>query len=395
MIINNLNYKILHKDVQDYIEQNLNSDISKLLFKGSSFDAISIQDLVEQIEAKKRCEKKLSTWFQTKNIYYPNKLNIEQTSSEIAAKYKSELISGDSIIDLTGGFGVDCFYFSKRFKEVIHCEINKNLSKIVTHNFKQFNSEIKTIAEDGLAYLKKENQQFDWIYIDPSRRNDAKGKVFLLRDCLPNVPQNLNLLFNHSNNIIIKVSPILDISSAIKELKFVKEVQIVAIANEVKELLFILKKDHNDSITIRAVNIKKSDTIAFEAKFNSDIKASYFKSLSYLYEPNAAILKAGLFNEISNQLNIHKLHINSHLYTSNNLIKFPGRRFKIKDQLPYDRKQLKKLISSNKANITTRNFPETVAQIRKKTGIKDGGNDYLFFTTDVNNKHIVLRCKKV
>ena len=174
-----MNSKILHTKVQDFINEHLNSDISKLIFKGSPFKDITIRELVEQIEAKKRCEKKLPTWFNTKNIYYPNKLNIEQTSSEITAKYKSNLISGDSIIDITAGFGVDAFYFSKRFKTVTHCEINPELSQIIQHNYEQLGIKNSiAFAEDGIEYLKSQNEHFDSIYIDPSRRNDIKGKVF-------------------------------------------------------------------------------------------------------------------------------------------------------------------------------------------------------------------------
>lgn len=390
-----MNNSILHTKTQKFINDNLNTDISKLIFKGSSFEDITIQELVEQIEAKKRCKSKLPSWFKSGNIYYPNKLNIEQTSSEITANYKANLISGNSIIDLTGGFGVDCYYFSKHFKEVRHCEINDGLSSIVAHNYTSLNAEnITTQAIDGITFLAKNKQCFNWIYIDPSRRNDEKGKVFLLKDCLPNVPEHLEMLFEYSNNILIKVSPILDISSAINELKFVKEVHVVAVSNEVKELLFILEKGFENPAKVKAVNIKKDKNEIFEAILNSDVEVSFSEPLTYLYEPNAAILKAGLFNDVSHQLKTNKLHFNSHLYTSKKFINFPGRCFKTLHQTKYDKKTLAKLIPEKKANITTRNFPETVVQIRKKTGIKDGGNLYLFFTTDINNHKIVLICEK-
>lgn len=391
-----MNTKILHKDVQNFINENLQTAISKLIFKGSSFKDVSIQELAEQIEAKKRCKIKLPTWFDSENIYYPNKLNIEQTSSEITAKYKSKLISGKNLIDLTGGFGVDCLYFAKQFNELTHCEINKELSNIVTHNFNSLNAEnITTQSTDGITFLKSKKQNFDWVYIDPSRRNDIKGKVFLLKDCLPNVPDNLTLLFEHSNNILIKASPILDISSAINELNFIKEVHIVAVENEVKELLFFLEKDYNYTIKIKTANIKKDKIEVFESDLKTNSTATFSEPLTYLYEPNSAILKAGFFNEISHQLKVCKIQKNSHLYTSKKIIDFPGRRFKILHQTKYDKKQLVKLLPNKKANITTRNFPETVQQIRKKTKIKDGGDIYIFFTTDINNKKTVLICKKV
>ena len=391
-----MNTTVLNKDVQQFINANLKSDITKLILKGSPFEEVSIQEIAEQIISKSKCESKLQTWFKTPTIYFPNKLNIEQTSSEITANYKANLVSGNSLIDITGGFGVDAYYFSQKVKNVIHCEINEDLSEIVTHNFEQLKTKnIETIVGDGLEYLEKSRSKFDWIYSDPSRRNDVKGKVFLLEDCLPNIPNNLELLFKKSNHILIKVSPILDLKSAINELKFVKEIHIVAIENEVKELLFILEKNHNKQTDIKTINFNKTNIQQFNFKLYSEVSATYSEPKKYLYEPNVAILKSGAFQQISIQLNVDKLHQHSHLYTSENLIDFPGRSFEIKHIIPYNKKELTKLIPSKKANITTRNFPETVIQIRKKINFKDGGNLYLFFTTDINNKHLVLICKKV
>jgi len=391
-----LNTNILNTKVQDFINFNLKLDVTKLVLKGSPFDKITIQELATQIEAKNKCNKKLPTWFNTKNIYYPNKLNIEQTSSEITAKYKANLISGKTLIDITGGFGVDAYFFSQKVKSVIHCEINKDLSKIVSHNFTELGvKNIKIFAESGFDYLKKIDTKFDWIYADPSRRNETKGKVFLLQDCLPNIPENLGLLFNKSDNILLKVSPILDLKSAINELKFVKEIHVVAVKNEVKELLFILDKNYTQKIDIKAINLNKFNTQHFSFNLFKESLATFSKPKKYLYEPNAAILKSGAFNQVSEHFKIDKLHQHSHLYTSDNLIEFPGRVFKITQITTYNKKELAKLIPNKKANITTRNFPETVAQIRKKTKLKEGGNQYLFFTTDLNNKHIVLICAKV
>ena len=391
-----MNNSILHPEVQNFIDEHLNSDISKILFKGTNFRSVSTQEVVEQIAAKKKSKEKLTTWFSTKNIYYPNKLNIEQTSSETTAKYKSDLISGSSIIDLTGGFGVDSYYFSKKSSQVVHCEINKNLSEIASHNFEVLEaSNIETIAENGIDYLIKSDRNFDCIYIDPSRRNDTKGKVFLLKDCLPNIPENIEFLFEKSTIILIKNSPILDITSAINELKYVKEIHVVAIHNEVKELLYILEKNYKNPIEIKTINILKNKNQLFDFKLDTDKGSTFSLIKKYVYEPNASIMKSGGFNEVSAQLKIDKLHQNSHLYTSEKLIDFPGRRFEVLYTIQFDKKQLKKLIPSGKANITTRNFPQTVAQIRKKTGLKDGGENYLFFSTDLNNKHVVIICKKV
>ncbi|QCX39196.1 class I SAM-dependent methyltransferase [Aureibaculum algae] len=392
-----MNPAILNTESQTFINQHLNADIAKLIFKGSPFKTITIQELAAQIEVKKKAQHKLPTWFNTENIYYPNKLNIEQTSSEITATYKSSLLKGESIIDLTGGFGVDVFAFSDRFKKVVHCEINQELSAIVTHNYKVLNKDnIQLINKDGITYLKENKQQFDWIYIDPSRRHNVKGKVFLLEDCEPNVPKHLNNLFEYSANIMIKVSPMLDLTSALSELDFVKEIHVIAIQNEVKEVLFILEKGFKNEIKIKTINSKKGTIEFFDASWVKNTPPAVLSEpLTYLYEPNSPILKAGLFNEVSGQLNVFKLNINSHLYTSKNLIKFPGRRFKIINKIPYNLKELKNIFKEKRANITTRNFPETVVKIRKKTKLKDGGNHYLFFTTDNKENLIVLITHKV
>ena len=391
-----MNTAILNTNVQQFITENLKTDITKLILKGSPFSDVSIQELANQIVAKQKAEHKLASWFRTQQIYYPSKINIEQTSSEHTANYKSNLVNGASIIDITGGFGIDCFYFSKRFEAVTHCEINAELSTIVAHNFKQLKiNNITTFSGDAFDFLRSTKEKFDCIYIDPSRRDTVKGKVFLLQDCIPNVPENIDFLFSKTNQILIKTSPILDITSAINELKFVKEVHVIAIHNEVKELLFLLDKEHSKTIEIKTVNIGKEETKTFHFTYKEDLYSEYSEPLSYLYEPNSAILKSGGFHQITNQLNVSKLQQHSHLYTADILLDFPGRTFKIEQVLSYDKKKLKKLLPENKANITIRNFPKTVAQIRKETKIKEGGTIFIFFTTNFKNELTVIICRKI
>jgi precorrin-6B methylase 2 len=391
-----LNTRILNKNVQDFINANLKSDITKLVLKGSPFTAVSIQEIAEQITSKSKCEKKLPKWFNTKNIYYPNKLNIEQASSEKTAKFKANLVSGKNLIDITGGFGVDALYFSQILETVTHCETNSDLSAIVTHNLQKFNvHNITTYLGDGIEYALKYKKKIDWIYADSSRRNLDQRKVFLLEDCVPNIPKHIDPLLNISNNILLKFSPMLDIASTVKELKNVKEIHVVAVNNEVKELLLLIKKNYLQPINIQTINLTKNTTQEFNFPLFEEATATFSEPKKYLYEPNSAILKSGGFNQVSKKYKIAKLHQHTHLYTADNLIEFPGRNFKILDSIPFEKKLLKKLLPSNKANISTRNFPLTVSQIRKKTKIKDGGNKYLFFTTNILNKHIILICEKV
>jgi len=394
----NFNKAILNSAIQDFINNNINSDIAQLALKGIPFPDHLKQDIITQIEAKKRCEKKLSTWFNTPNIYFPSKLNIEQTSSEVTAQYKANLVSGHSLIDLTGGFGVDSLYFSKKVDTVLHCDINKTLSSIAAYNASVLQiKNIKFYSEDGIKVLNQLDKTLDWIYVDPSRRDDTKGKVFLLKDCLPNIPEHVTMLFKHAKNILIKTSPLLDIKSGCNELQNVKTIHCVAVNNEVKELLWVLEENFNGDIQIKTSNIKNGDTQEFNFTLETENieVAEYSLPLTYLYEPNAAILKSGAFNSIANTLNIYKLHKHSHLYTSTNLIAFPGRTFKIDNTINYNKKEFTKHIGLKQANITTRNFPEAVNQIRKKLKIKDGGKHYLFFTTNLNNSKIVLSCSKL
>ncbi|WFO17335.1 class I SAM-dependent methyltransferase [Cellulophaga baltica 4] len=391
-----MNKNILNTGVQDFMSKNWNTDIMSVLLKKQQFTAVTQKELTEQLEAKKKCKEKLPTWFNTPEIYYPNKLNIEQTSSETTAQYKTNLVNGNSLIDLTGGFGIDSYFFSKKIAKIHHCELNENLSKIAAHNFEILGRKnITCIPENGLEYLSKTEQLFDWIFIDPSRRNDAKEKVFFLADCLPNVPENLPLLFSKSKHILVKTSPLLDFTIGIGELKFVKEIQVVALQNDVKELLWILEHNYSGAITIKTVNLSKTATEIFEFNLHTEkeTSSSFSEPQTYLYEPNSAILKSGAFKSVGAHFKLNKLHEHSHLYTSDRLVDFPGRIFKITAVLPYQKKELQKQ-KFTKANITTRNFPEPVASIRKKFKIKDGGDQYLFFTTAINDKLIVLNCTK-
>lgn len=392
-----MNKYILNIEIQCFINKNLYSDIHSILLKGTSFKNVGTKEIVEQIESKKRSEKKLPSWFRAANIYYPNKLNIEQTSSEITAQFKSHLVSGKILTDITGGFGVDAFYFSKKVDHVIHCEWNAELSQIASHNFEKLNaSNVQTVAKDGIEYLKKSEEKFDWIYVDPSRRHETKGKVFLISECLPSIPEHLDLLFNRSSNILIKTSPLLDISAGLKELKNVRAIYVLAVKNEVKELLWILELNFNDSIEIKTVNIKHNytETFDFILEDEKSVEVTYSEPLNFLYEPNSAVLKSGGFHVIAKKFNLKKLQIHSHLYTSKLLQSFPGRRFKILQILPYNKKVFKKL-NIKKANITTRNFPESVETLRKKFKISDGGNHYIFFTINCKNEKIIILTLKI
>ncbi|MCF4101628.1 class I SAM-dependent methyltransferase [Gillisia sp. M10.2A] len=387
-----MNKALLNKQVQKFISENLNVDLSALILKGSPFPEVSIQELATQISGLKRAKSKLPTWFKNVNILYPPNLNLEQTSSEITANYKASLVEGDKLIDLTGGFGIDSYFFSKQVKEVIHCEMNPELSAIAAYNFEELGAtNITCKTGDSIEILKEIEPPFDWIYIDPSRRDDYGGKVFLLEQCTPNVPELLFLFFRKATNIMVKTSPLLDIKSGINELKYVNEIHIVAVNQDVKELVWLLNKKASSKIKIKTIDFQKKETQVFETYYSqhqSDLPLS--APQKYLYEPNPAIMKSGMFRELAIKTGTFKLHPNSHLYTSEEIKAFPGRAFVITDILNYNKKILKKRFKFKKANITTRNFPRSVAELRKELKINDGGSDYLFFTTNLNDQKIVI-----
>ena len=388
--------ELLQPKIQDFITENLGTDSVKLALKRNPFPEVSYAEIINQIISKKKAKEKLTTWFSKTNIIYPEKISIEQTSSESTANYKSSLVSGEKLIDCTGGFGIDDYYFSKQFKTVIHCELNADLSQIVKHNCEVLKvSNIEFYQGDSTEILKQLNQKFDCIYIDPSRRNDAKGKVFMLADCLPNVVDLQDFYFQFTNTILIKTAPILDLQAGLLELKNVAQIHIVAVDNEVKELLWKIEKNHNHSPEIIAVNIEKSTTSITKIESSKSYSARYSLPKKYLYEPNAALMKSGGFEAVSELFTVCKLHQHSHLYTTEEIIAFPGRKFQIDAMIPFQKKEIAQYIQNKKMNVSTRNFPIKPEEIKKKYKIQDGGSVFAFFTTNLNNEKIILLCTKL
>ena len=390
-----MNKNILDKNVQDYISKNLFTDILEIILKKQIFPKVSNKEIAEQISAKMKAKKKLPTYFKTPNIYFPNKVNIEQASSEKTAEFKSKIVTGNVMIDATGGFGVDSMYFSKEFKKIIYIEENKELFEIVKANSKKLGLNIEHLNDDGIEYVKKIDTRVDLLYIDPSRRNKENKKVHFLSDCTPLIDYDLIQSLQNFKTILIKCSPIIDLKKTINDLKVVSEIYIVGINNEVKEVLFNLNKQSNNDIKIKCIDLSNRE-LDFEFcidDINNKKNDDNSEVLNYLYEPNSMILKSGAFGLICDRYDVKKLNINSHLYTSKKLIDFPGRTFEVDSVVNYSKRNLKDL-NISKANITTRNFPMDVKDLRKKSKISDGGKDYLFFTTNYLNNEIIIKTKK-
>ncbi len=386
---------LLETDKQDYINQHLKTDVVNLSLKKSPFKDLAMRDLIQQIDSKKRSEKKLPTWFACNQIYYPPKINIEQSSSEKTARYKADLVEGNLLIDVTGGFGVDDFYFSQKVKKLIHCELNASLSAIAMHNLTALGiKNIEFFFGDGNQYIN--NEAFiDCIYIDPSRRTE-KGRVFFLSDCEPDVVRNLDLYLLKAKRIIIKVSPMLDIQSTLAELKQVSEVHILSVQNECKEIIYIIDRDFNGEpkIICALLNKTHNEILTFNITEEKSLPNQVGAIEKYLYESDASLLKAGMFKSIAKKYDLIKLHANTHLYTSKQLISgFPGRTMEVIAIMDYQQFSTKK--QKLKANVVTRNFNLKPEEIRKKLKISDGGETYLYFTTNFKDQKVVIETRRL
>ena len=390
--------ELLQPEVQEFIASHLESNASELALKKNPFLSLDYIQIINQIIAKQKAKEKLPTWFAAQNIIYPSKISVEQTSSEKTAAYKASLVSGDSLIDLTGGFGVDCLYFAKFIKKVTHCEIDEELSTIVSHNFKQLRKDnINCIAGDSFEILSNHKDKIDWIYIDPSRRNDLKGKVFMLKDCLPNVPELLSFYFTKSDHILIKTAPILDISAGLSELYKVKRIHIVALDNEVKELLLHWEKANEGTPRMISVVDLESGFSPFEFEPRDEERAhsQFAEAGNYLIEPLAGILKAGAFTLFGARFGLKKLERNSHLYTSETFTTgIPGRVFEVIQEISPKKQEIKTFFPSGKVNVICRNYVTGAEELKKKLGVKDGGEDYLIGTQTATGFKLYW-CKRV
>lgn len=375
-----MNEQILAADIQAYISKNINADVSKIALAKSPFAGVTAAELANQISAKKKAEKKLPTWFNTTGIYFPSALSVEQTSSEETAKYKPQLVKGNTLIDITAGFGVDSFYYAKHTNAVISCEINTSLSAISNHNAKLLGAEnIKCLATDGLEYLLNTEEQFGTVYLDPARRNTS-GKVFKLADCTPNVIDHLDLLFSKTERIVIKTSPLLDLQAGLLELTNVAEIHVISVKNECKELLWVLDRGYTAEPKIIAATLNNGNTksLSFDlAALKQKTTLAQMPLQGFLYEPDVALMKTGAFDFIANHYGLNKLANQSHLYHSDSFkSEFIGRIFKIDELFKPNELKKRKL----KGNVIVRNFPEKPENLVKKYKIEPSKNEFLIFT---------------
>lgn len=377
--------EILNKEVQNYINANLETDLHSLLLKKSPFSEVSMQEIVQQIKGKKVAHRKFP-FLLKENIVFPPNLNLEQASSQSTAEFKAENLNGKKFLDLTCGFGIDAYFLSRNFEEITLVEKNPELLDLVKHNWKILNKKATFVNENLEHFLAKNSESFDVIYLDPARRDSEKNKKFLLEDLSPNLLEIQDQLLEISSQIIIKLSPLIDISYLISVLKNVAKIQIIAVRNEVKELIVFLEKARKgDDVEISCINLESDDAeFAFQFKEEKTAVSAFSEPQQFLYIPNNAVLKSGAFNLISQFFNGKKLHPNTHFYTSDKRIeRFPGRVLEIN---MIDSKHIRK---GEKYNIISKNYPLSPDEIKKKYKILDGGNCYLIFTQTQNRKIIL------
>ena len=399
-----------------FIKEHAADDLAQLLLSTNRYPAIDVPFAVEQIRARRSIRDKLPTWYANAALLFPSKMAVEQCSSEQTARYKQRLLQEQNhLCDLTGGLGVDTCFFAQQVKQVIYVERSKPCFDMAMYNFSQLHlHNIEGYNDDAENVLKK-MQHVDVIYIDPARRDKADHRFVALSDCEPDLLKILHPMLSKAPKVIAKLSPMLDIRHTLNLLPETSEIQVVSVKNECKELLFILQKGiENQSnlsnpplegaqggVSIHCINYT---TEGAEQSFCFTLSAEYAASctisnavLTYLYEPNASILKAGGYKQITIQTGVEKLHKHSHLYTSDKLLPaFPGRIFQVCEVFPFTSKLCKQIHKSiPQAHISTRNFPLQANELRHRTRIADGGGCYLFATTLANDQKVIIQCRKV
>ena len=389
----------MNDKTRDFIEQNLNADIRQLALKGCRDKDVDLDAAIRQIAGRQTARRKLPSWAALDVILYPPHLNMEQCSSEQTARYKAGICSSHpspkTLVDLTGGFGVDFAFMSEAFDEATYVERNSELFAISSANMKILAPKAKCLNEDGLEVLHRLDH-VSMIFMDPARRDHHGARTYGISDCTPNVLEIKDELLQKADTVMLKLSPMLDWHKAISDLgeQYIKEVHIVSVQNECKELLIVMQQQPTEPFAVYCVN----EDAVFSYQPSSLIP--HPSSLiphpsSFLYEPNASIMKAGCFAEVEQAFGVSQLAPNSHLFASDQAIAdFPGRKFRVTAVTSMNKQELKQALKDiRQANIAVRNFPISVADLRKRLKISEGGNDYIFATTLAEEKKVLIICQ--
>lgn len=407
---------------EEYIREHRDEDIRRLAL-GKAPEGVTLRWCLQQIEGWQLARRKLPLWATTDGIWYGPRLSMEQCSSEETADYKRKiaerLIPKEKrlrMVDLTGGLGVDFSFLATLFQEATYVEIQPELCRLAQHNLPLLGLAHAVIANPETFSPGTSN--FSFIYLDPARRDTAGRKTVSIQDCTPNLLEMQDELLSHGTCVMTKLSPMLDITEALRLLKGVREVHVVSVRGECKELLFVMQSpqllpiDMAEGTAIHCVNLGTDDDEVFLSpsdavqyylqRQSTGITAISDVSLSphqygFIYEPNASVLKAGVQDILCQRYPAYKLHAMSNLFVSDRLLPhFPGRRFRIVGVSDFTKHGLRVLIGDlSQANLTTRNFPTSVASLRRQLRLSEGGEAYLFATTLGNGQHALIRCERV
>lgn len=385
------------EDVKQIIKEYAQAEPTKLLLNPPAGFKGQIKEIVDQIISRQKAKGKLDQWASNYELIMPPPVSIEQASSDTTCRYKKDLTSGHHLIDLTGGMGIDFLAMSEGFAEATYVERSEELCALFQHNSKVLNRNVKIVNDDSSNFIKNIDSPCDQttIYLDPARRDSNRDRVVQMQDCSPNVMDLLPQLQSKASRVIIKYAPLLDIQSATRTLSGVKEVHIVSIKNECKELLFWMEWSFKETPLIKCVNLGTDQpSYSFKLTEEQATEANLADIKEYLHEPNSSIMKAGAFKKIANDFSLEKLAQNTHLYTSATQIAgFPGRTFQILAN--GDKNSIKHYAPEQKINVITRNYPMTVTELKKKWKLKDGGNYFLIGFKNKENKSNLVIAKRV
>lgn len=392
----------LTETLRTFIREHEADDTSRLLLSAARYPCVDVPFAVVQIEARRCLKEKLPEWYAEDALIFPSKLAAEQCSSAQTARYKLRLLEGArSLCDLTGGLGVDSCFFSRQVSRLLYVERDNDCFSAAMHNFGLLSAtNIEGRCADA-RHVLAEMDATDVFYIDPARRGTGNRRMFALSDCEPDLTLLAPDMLRKAPKVIAKLSPMLDLHHTLALLPRTREVHVLSVRNECKELLFVLSREQQVRPVIHCINILSDDTEQVFRFLPSEEQTAPLQLAdevgAYVYEPNASILKAGAYKQTAVRFGVHKLHANSHLYTSDEEKEdFSGRVFRVDEVIPFSGKTCRTIARQiPRANVTVRNFPLSVVELRRRTKIKDGGEVYLFATTLADNRKVFIRCSKM
>ena len=379
----------------EFIRIHADEDVRQLAFLGKKNPEVDMAYALDQIAGRQKARVKIPSWASIDGIVYPPHISMEQCSSEQTARYKASIAgNGDKIVDLTAGFGVDMAFMSVGFKQAVHVEMQPQLCAISSENYKHLGlNHVQVVCSDGVGYLHQ-MEHADLIFIDPARRDQHGARTYGIADCTPNVLEIIDEMLQKADRVMIKLSPMLDWQKTVADVGNVSQVHIVSVGNECKELLLVVEKAE---VPLQIFCVNDDDVFSYTFGDETCHTCPEPAMPKYLYEPNASVMKAGCFNLISHRFGITQPDANSHLFLSEQKVEgFPGRGFVIERVSTMNKRELKEALAGiDKANIAVRNFPLSVADLRKRLKLKDGGDVYIFATTDAKKGHLVMVCRKI